>query len=69
MNMDRRRKRKKEAEMEGGEMVEGDFDEPEKVNEQRAVIAQLHTPSSFYHQFRKLLRPGDAGCEGSDSVA
>ncbi|KAL5971885.1 DIS3-like exonuclease 1 [Taenia solium] len=69
MNMDKRRKRKKEGEMEGEGMVEGDFDEPEKMNEQKAVIAQLHTPSSFYHQFRKLLRPGDAGCEGSDGVA
>ncbi|CDS37889.1 dis3 exonuclease 1 [Echinococcus multilocularis] len=69
MNVEKRRKRKKEGESEGGRMEEGDFDEPEKVNEQKAVIAQLHTPSSFYHQFRKLLRQGGAGCEGSDSIA
>ncbi|KAL5104674.1 DIS3-like exonuclease 1 [Taenia crassiceps] len=68
MNMDRRRKRKKQGETDGEGINEGDFDEPEKVNEQKALIAQLHTPSSFYHQFRKLLRPEDAGCEGSGGV-
>ncbi|VDM19023.1 unnamed protein product [Hydatigera taeniaeformis] len=68
MDIDKRKKRKKENEKEGGELITEDFDEPEKVNEQRAVIAQLHTASSFYHQFRELLRSGSGGCKGNDSI-
>lgn len=36
--------------------LEGASNEPEAINEQKLVIAQLHTPSSFYHQFRKIIR-------------
>ena len=51
MNVERIKKRR----MEGGAEVD-DFDEPlETINEQKTVIAKLHTPSSLYHQFRELL--------------
>ncbi len=39
---------------------EGEGDE-DTLEEQNAVIAQLHTPSSFYHQFRKAMNSNNQG--------
>ena len=61
MNMEKRKKRR----MESGELMnlEGDFNEQldKTMNEEKTVIAQLHTPSSFYHQLRELLSGNSGG--------
>ncbi len=40
--------------------AEGEGDE-DTLEVQNAVIAQLHTPSSFYHQFRKAMNSNNQG--------
>lgn len=65
MNMDKKKKRK----LEGDGDMEGEFDEPDVINEQKTVIAQLHTPSSFYHQFRKIMRGDENSPENTESGA
>ncbi|VUZ43706.1 unnamed protein product [Hymenolepis diminuta] len=64
MNMD-----KKKRKLEGDGDMEGEFDEPDVINEQKTVIAQLHTPSSFYHQFRKIMRGDENSPENTESGA
>ncbi len=72
MNAERRRKRDRndpdrvtigsptERKVSATAEGEGEGDE-DTLEEQNAVIAQLHTPSSFYHQFRKAMNSNNQG--------
>nr|CUU99529.1 hypothetical transcript [Hymenolepis microstoma] len=62
LNMDKVKKRKLEGDFAIGE----EFSEPDMINAQKTVIAQLHTPSSFYHQFRKIMRGDEKGSENAE---